>query len=331
MAKSDNVISKEAVLSFDKKLEKVKKEVAKSVIGQDKAIEMILTALIANGNILLEGVPGIAKTLILRTISKVMGCKFSRIQFTPDLLPTDIIGLTTYEKGRGFYVLKGPIFANFVLADEINRAPPKVQSALLESMQEKQATIGKETFPLPAPFFVLATQNPLENVGTYPLPEAQMDRFLFKLFISYPEIDEEMKILMNNITIQTFEKITLNSILSPQEIIDMQEAAKKIYVDERIQQYIVKIVDATRNPSRYNIKLGKYVQWGASPRGSIGIYIASMANAMVNGKNFVTPEHVKDVAPHVLNHRIILNYEGASENIDSFDVIDEILSKIPIP
>jgi MoxR-like ATPase len=331
MAKSENVISKERVLTFDKKLDKVKKEVGKAVIGQEKVIDMVLTALMANGNILLEGVPGIAKTLIMRTISEVMGCKFSRIQFTPDLLPTDIIGLTTYEKGRGFYVLKGPVFANFVLADEINRAPPKVQSALLEAMQEKQATIGKETFPLPAPFFVLATQNPLENVGTYPLPEAQMDRFIFKLFISYPEINDEIKILRNNITIQTFEKITLSSILSPQEIIELQDAAKKIYVDERIQQYIVKIVDATRNPSRYNIKMGKYVQWGASPRGSIGIYIASMANALLNGKNFVTPEHVKDVVPHVLNHRIILNYEGASENIDSFDVIDEILSKIPIP
>lgn len=331
MAESTNVISKEQVLSFVKQIERVKKEISKAVIGQTKVIDMILSAIVANGNILLEGVPGTAKTLIMRTVSKVMGCQFSRIQFTPDLLPTDIIGLTTYEKGRGFYVLKGPVFSNFVLADEINRAPPKVQSALLESMQERQATIGKETFPLPVPFFVLATENPLENVGTYPLPEAQVDRFLFKIFISYPEIDEEIKVLTTNMSIQKFEAITLSPILSPQEIIQLQDAAKKIYVDDRIKEYIVKIVDATRNPSRYGIKYGKYIQWGASPRGSIGIYTASMANALINGKNFVTPENVKAVAPNVLNHRIILNYEGVSENIDSFDIIDEILNKIPVP
>lgn len=314
-----------------KKLDLTKKEIAKVVMGQEKVIELIISAILSNGNILLEGVPGVAKTLIMRTIAVVMGCKFSRIQFTPDLLPTDIVGLTSYEKGRGFYVLKGPVFSNFVLADEINRAPPKVQSALLESMQEKQATIGKETFPLPLPFFVLATQNPIENVGTYPLPEAQMDRFLFKLFISYPSLQDEIKVLTTNMTTTKFENLSLNPILSTDTILEMQEVVKRVYVDERISEYIVKIVDSTRNPSRYKIESGKYIQWGSSPRASIGIYVASKAHALLNGRNFVTPQNVKFVAPHVLNHRVSINYEGSSENIDSFDVIDEILSKIPVP
>lgn len=313
--------------SFDK----IKHELAKIVVGQDKIVNGFLRGIVSNGHILVEGVPGIAKTLIVRALSSIMGCRFSRIQFTPDLLPTDIIGITTYEKERGFYVLKGPIFSNFVIADEINRAPPKVQSALLEAMQEKQATIGKETFSLPFPFFVLATQNPIETLGTYPLPEAQLDRFLFKLNIGYPNMDEEQVILSRNINLRTFEEFNLQPVFSPDAILDIQQDAKKIYLDKKIERYIVRIVDATRNPAKYEIRLAKYIEWGASPRATIGIFIGAKANALIKGSYFVTPHHVKEVAPDVLRHRILINYEGQSEGITTDQVIAEVLSKIPVP
>lgn len=308
----------------------VRSEIAKAVVGQERVVTDFMIALVANGHVLIEGVPGLAKTLLIRTLSEVMGCKYSRIQFTPDLLPSDILGITTYEKERGFYVLKGPIFANFVLADEINRAPPKVQSALLEVMQEKQVTIGREGFQVDPPFFVLATQNPLENLGTYPLPEAQMDRFLFKIFIDYPTLEEERLILTQNITSRTFESIDVKPVTGQEKILRMQDDVKSVYCDDKIESYIVRIIDATRNPDRYGIKLGKYLEFGASPRGSIGIYISAKADAMLSGKTYVTPQNVKNVAPNVLRHRIAINYEGQAEDVTSDMVIKEVLDTVPV-
>jgi len=323
--------SAEKIINNQKIINEIKKEISKVVVGQENVVNGFLRALLANGNVLVEGVPGLAKTLIVRALSEVMGCGFSRIQFTPDLLPTDIIGITAYERERGFYVLKGPIFSNFILADEINRAPPKVQSALLECMQEKQATIGKETFGMPMPFFVLATQNPLEQVGVYPLPEAQVDRFLFKIKIGYPLLNEEQAILNRNITIKKFENFTLKPIMSPEKILGLQDDVKKVYLDKKIEKYIIQIVDATRNPGKYKVKLGEYIEYGASPRASIGLFIASKAEALMQGKTFVTPQDVKEVAYDVLRHRLILNYEAQSENINVEDVISEILARVPVP
>ena len=233
----DKEKSSEKIINNQKIINEIKKEIANVVIGLEKVINGVLRALLSDGHVLVEGVPGLAKTLIVRTLSGVMGCGFNRIQFTPDLLPTDIIGITAYEREKGFYVLKGPIFSNFILADEINRAPPKVQSALLECMQEKQVTIGKETFGMPMPFFVLATQNPLEQLGVYPLPEAQIDRFLFKINIGYPDIKEEQIILNNNITTRKFEDFSLKSIMSPEKILELQADVKKIYLDKKIEKY----------------------------------------------------------------------------------------------
>jgi len=327
----DEKKSAEKIIKDQKIINEIKKEISNIVVGQEKVINGFLRALLSDGNVLVEGVPGIAKTLIVRALSAVMGCGFSRIQFTPDLLPTDIIGITAYEREKGFYVLKGPIFSNFILADEINRAPPKVQSALLECMQEKQATIGKETFTMPMPFFVLATQNPLEQLGVYPLPEAQVDRFLFKINIGYPNLKEEQIILNQNITTNKFEDFSLRSIMSAEKILELQDDTKKIYLDKKIEKYIVQIVDATRNPDKYKVKLGKYIDWGASPRASIGLFIASKAEALMQGKTFVTPQYVKEVAYDVLRHRIILSYEAQSENIQVEDVISDILARVPVP
>jgi MoxR-like ATPase len=312
-------------------LEKAKKEIGKIVIGQDRVVDSVFRAMFANGHILFEGVPGIAKTLLVRTLSQVMGCSFSRIQFTPDLLPSDITGLTSYQKEKGFYIIKGPVFANFILADEINRAPPKVQSALLECMQEKQVTIGHETLQLPLPFFVMATQNPLEQVGTYPLPEAQVDRFLFKLIVGYPKIDDEMQVLNKNMTIHKFEKFDVKPVFAPEIIAEMQEATKKVYLAPKLEKYIVTIIDATRNPEKYKLKNGHYLEFGASPRGSIGIYISAKANAVLRGRTYVIPEDVKEIAYDVLRHRIMLTYEAQAEKITTEDVIKEILERIPVP
>jgi len=327
----DEKKSAEKVTKDQKIINNIKKEISNIVVGQETVINGFLRALLSDGHVLIEGVPGLAKTLIVRALSIVMGCGFSRIQFTPDLLPTDIIGITAYEREKGFYVLKGPIFSNFILADEINRAPPKVQSALLECMQEKQATIGKETFGMPLPFFVLATQNPLEQLGVYPLPEAQVDRFLFKINISYPNLKEEQVILNNNITTRRFDDFSLKPIMTPQKILELQDDVKKIYLDKKIEKYIIQIVDATRNPADYRVKLGGYIEWGASPRASIGLFIASKAEALMQGKTFVTPQYVKEVAYDVLRHRVILSYEAQSENIKVEDVISDILARVPVP
>lgn len=315
---------------YANKFEEIRKEVGKTVIGQKEAVNSLLEALMGGGHVLVEGVPGIGKTLLVKTLTQVTGCVFSRIQFTPDLLPTDIVGITTYEEGRGFFTIKGPIFANFVLADEINRAPPKVQSALLESMQERQATIGKETFFLPNPFFVMATQNPIETLGTYKLPEAQVDRFIFKILMSYPDMIEEQSVLQNNITLKRFEDFNVKSILSAREILDLQEFVKKIYLDEKVEKYIVRLVDATRHWDRYDLKLGKFIQFGGSPRTTIALFIAAKAHALLAGRSYVTPQDVKEVTMKVMRHRILLNFEGEAEEVNPDDIVKEVLAKVPI-
>ena len=324
-------VANDLILKQIKKIDIGKEELAKAVVGQEKVINSLFRAIICNGHVLLEGVPGVAKTLMVRSLAAITGGAFSRIQFTPDLLPTDIVGITAYDEKKGFFVMKGPIFGNFILGDEINRSPPKVQSALLEAMQERQVTIGKETFDMPQPFFVLATQNPIESLGTYPLPAAQMDRFLFKLNVGYPDIDSEKKILDENITTRNFKYFDLKPVISKADILMFQKIVHDVYADEKIKQYIVDLTDATRNPAKYKIELGKYIEFGGSPRASISMYISAKAEAMLKGKTFVIPEHVKTVAHDVLRHRVLINYEGQSENITPEQIIDEILSKVPIP
>jgi MoxR-like ATPase len=319
------------VKQYQKQFTDIKEELGKVIVGQADIIDAMILALICNGHVLVEGVPGIAKTLTVKTLANVTNSQFSRIQFTPDLLPTDIIGITTYEEGRGFYSVKGPIFANFVLADEINRAPPKVQSALLEAMQERQVTIGKESFSLPNPFFVMATQNPIESLGTYKLPEAQIDRFLFKLQMKYPSSEEELKIMHQNSTLKKFEDFNLKTVFTTEQILTAQQDVKKIYLDKRVEKYIVSIVEATRNPEKYNLTTGKYIEYGTSPRSTIALYIVSKAYALLNGKAYVTPTHVKAVAHNILRHRILLNYEGQADEISTDKIIDEILKRVPIP
>jgi MoxR-like ATPase len=327
----DEAALKSKISEYKEILKKVKREASKIIVGQEKTMDTILNGFLADGHILVEGVPGIAKTLLIRSLAKVTGGAFQRIQFTVDLLPTDITGLTAYNEQKGFYVIKGPIFANFVLADEINRAPPKVQSAMLEGMAEKQVTIGKETFPMFKPFFVLATENPIETSGTYPLPEAQIDRFLFKIKMGYPSFEEEKGILHKNIQIKRFEEYGLKPATNLDKIIEMQETVKGIYLSKEVENYIVQLVESTRDPKKYGIELGRYIEWGSSPRASIFLFVSSKANALINGDTFVTPAHVKEVAHNVLRHRIILNYEGLAENINTDEIITEILSKVPVP
>jgi len=316
---------------YKKKIRRIKKEFSKVIVGQDEIIRKLLIAIMCKGHILLEGFPGLAKTLIVKTLAKITGCEFSRIQFTPDLLPTDITGVETYDAINKFYVIKGPVFSNFILADEINRASPKVQSALLEAMQERQATIGRKTYPIPNPFFVIATQNPIESVGVYNLPEAQLDRFLFKLIMTYPDKDEEEKVLNKNITTKDFDSYNIRPVISKKEIIKFQNELENIYLNPHLKKYIINIVDATRYPSRYNIESGKYIDFGASPRASIGLFIAAKANALISDKTFVTPQDIKEIASDVLRHRIILNYESQTEDVDADNIINEILRKIPVP
>lgn len=324
-------IDERVIDSYKGKIEAIRGEIAKVIVGQEEVVDGLLTGLVCNGHVLLEGVPGIAKTLLIRAIARATGCDFKRIQFTVDLLPTDITGITAYHKEKGFYVVKGPVFTNFLLADEINRSPPKTQSALLEAMGERQVTIGKQTFGVPDPFFVMATQNPIESAGTYPLPEAQIDRFLLKLYMFYPDSHEELKILKRNIQLYKFENFGLKSVITPQDILKMQGDVKKIYMSKKVEQYCVNLVDATRNPKKYKIRLGKYVEWGSSPRASIGLFIVSKARAFIHGKNFVIPDFVKEIALPILRHRIILNYEGLAEGIKTDDIVKEILGKVPIP
>lgn len=325
-----DIFLKKKIEAYMQQFQRIKEEVSKLVVGQREVVDSLIEAILANGHVLVEGIPGVGKTLLIRTLAKITGCQFSRIQFTPDLLPTDIVGITTYEEGKGFFTVKGPIFSNFVLADEINRSPPKVQSALLESMQERQATIGKETFKLPAPFFVMATQNPVEQLGTYKLPEAQVDRFLFKLKMTYPSTDEEVKILTQNISIHEFSDFAVDPVLTGIDILEAQKFVKQIKLNKKIEDYIVRLVEATRNPKKYNVDSGKYVAYGASPRCSISLYIASKAHALVKGRDYVTPKDVKEVTFNVMRHRILLNFEGEAEEIATEEIIKEILEKVPI-
>ena len=301
-----------------------------TIVGQKHLVESLLIALLSNGHVLLEGVPGLAKTLAIKTLSQLIDAKYSRIQFTPDLLPADVLGTMVYSvKSEQFQVKKGPVFANFVLADEINRAPAKVQSALLEAMQERQVTIGDRTFPLDEPFLVMATQNPIEQEGTYPLPEAQVDRFLLKVVIGYPTREEEKLIIRQNIT---NEKKNIMPLLKPQEILEVQKIVEKIYIDEKIERYIVDIVFATRVPAEYGLKdLGSIISFGASPRASISLARAARSYAFLHQRGYVIPEDVRAVCHDVLRHRIGLTYEAEANNITADEIISEILDKVEVP
>lgn len=301
-----------------------------TIVGQKHLIDSLLIALLSNGHVLLEGVPGLAKTLAIKTLAHVIDAKYSRIQFTPDILPADVIGTMMYSvKSEQFQVKKGPIFANFVLADEINRAPAKVQSALLEAMQERQVTIGDNTFPLDEPFLVMATQNPIEQEGTYPLPEAQVDRFLLKVVIGYPTKEEEKIIIRQNITNDRKE---IRPLLKPEEILEAQKVCEKIYIDEKIERYIVDIVFATRFPADYALNdLVSIISFGASPRASISLARAARSYAFLRGRGYVVPEDVRAVAHDVLRHRIGLTYEAEANNITTDDIVSEILDKVEVP
>ena len=314
---------------YSKIISNVMLETQKNIIGQEDIIKKILISIISDGHVLLESVPGLAKTLMIKTMADIFSVNNVRIQFTPDLLPADILGTKIYKNNSNtFEIQKGPIFHNFVLADEINRAPPKVQSALLESMQEKQVSIHGETFQLEKPFLVLATQNPIENEGTYKLPEAQVDRFALKILIKYPTKEEEIKIIEKNTT-DTITKI--EPILKSNEILQMQEFNSKIYADNIILKYVASIIDATRNPDNYELDLKNIIEFGASPRASIWLIKAAKANAMINGRGYVIPEDIKEVAHDVLRHRLILTFEAEADEINSDKVIDIILDKIPSP
>ena len=301
-----------------------------TIVGQKHLVDSLLIALLANGHVLLEGVPGLAKTLAIKTLASLIDAKYSRIQFTPDLLPADVVGTMVYSaKQEKFEVRRGPVFANFVLADEINRAPAKVQSALLEAMQERQVTIGKDTFKLDDPFLVLATQNPIEQEGTYPLPEAQVDRFLIKVIIGYPNKEEEKQIIRQNIKA---EKREVSALVKPEDIIEVRKIVQQIYVDEKIERYIVDIVFATRFPQDYGLNdLTSIISFGASPRASISLALAARAYAFLKGRGYVIPEDVRAVCHDVMRHRIGLSYEAEANNISADEVISEILDKIAVP
>lgn len=305
-------------------------EMNKVIVGQKQLVENLLIGLLANGHILLEGVPGLAKTLAINTLASIVDAKFSRIQFTPDLLPADLIGTLIYsQKQEEFKIRKGPIFANFVLADEINRSPAKVQSALLEAMQERQVTIGENSFKLPEPFLVMATQNPIEQEGTYPLPEAQVDRFMLKVVVNYPKKEEEKLIIrMNNSG--TFPRA--NAVIKPEDIIKAREVVREVYMDEKIERYIVDIVFATRTPEEYGLpKLKGLISYGGSPRASINLAMAAKAYAFIKRRGYVIPEDVRAVCYEVLRHRIGLTYEAEAENITSENIITEIMNAVEVP
>jgi MoxR-like ATPase len=305
-------------------------EINKVIIGQKDMIERLLIGLLGNGHILLEGVPGLAKTLAINTLSKAVQASFSRVQFTPDLLPADVVGTMIYNmKENDFMIKKGPIFANFVLADEINRAPAKVQSALLEAMQERQITIGDETFKLDEPFLVMATQNPVEQEGTYPLPEAQMDRFMLKVVLDYPTISQEQTIMRQNLN---NEFVTVNPVVSVDQIIKAREVINEVYMDEKIEKYILDIIFATRYPEKYNLaKLKDLISFGASPRGSINLAKAAKCYAFIKRRGYVIPEDVRAVVQDVLRHRIGITYEAEAENVTSVDIINSIINEVEVP
>ena len=323
---------------LNKKIEKqskfvldLKKGIGKVIVGQEELINKILISIISNGHVLLEGVPGLAKTLTINTIANLINADFQRIQFTPDMLPADLIGTLIYNQNTGDFVTKkGPIFSNIILADEINRAPSKVQSALLESMQERQITIGEETFKLNLPFLVLATQNPIEQEGTYPLPEAQVDRFMLKVLVDYPSINEEKEILDR--VAKTNLDTKLKSIVNCKKILDTQSLINEIYISPKILDYILNIVFATRNPEKYKLtNLKDLINFGASPRASINLVLAAKANAFINGRGYVIPEDIRYIGKDVLRHRILLSYEAEAEEITSEEIIDQLFKEISVP
>ncbi|RMF29701.1 MAG: MoxR family ATPase [Bacteroidetes bacterium] len=312
-------------------VEKLNAETAKVIVGQQHMVERLLLGLLAKGHVLLEGLPGLAKTLAIKTLAGAVDARFQRIQFTPDLLPADIIGTMIYNPSTNeFSVRKGPIFANFILADEINRAPAKVQSALLEAMQERQVTIGGETFPLEEPFLVLATQNPIEQEGTYPLPEAQTDRFMLKVKITYPEREEERQIIRLNLLEEDFGKV--QAVVSPEDILQARQSVRKVYMDEKIEHYILDIVFATRNPREFGLgQLEPLIEYGGSPRASINLALAAKAYAFLRRRGYVIPEDVRAVCHDVMRHRIGLTYEAEAENVTQEDIINRILNRVEVP
>ena len=311
-------------------IDTLRAEMSKVIVGQHHMVDALLIGLLGRGHILLEGVPGLAKTLSINTLSKAVQATFSRIQFTPDLLPADVIGTMTYNvKQNEFSIKKGPIFANFVLADEINRAPAKVQSALLEAMQERQVTIGDTTFPLDKPFLVMATQNPVEQEGTYPLPEAQVDRFMLKVVIDYPKIDEEQYIMRGNLA---GERPEVKAVVTTDQILHAQKAASEVYMDEKIEKYILDIIFATRYPEKYQLaELSPLIQFGASPRGSINLAVAAKCHAFIQHRGYVIHEDVRSVVFDVLRHRIGITYEAEAENISSMEIIHKIVNTVEVP
>jgi len=312
-------------------VDRLREEVGLVIVGQNHMLDRLLIGLLSNGHVLLEGVPGLAKTLAIKSLSQAIHAKFSRIQFTPDLLPADVIGTMIYNQQKNeFVVRKGPIFANFILADEINRAPAKVQSALLEAMQERQVTIGDTTYKLEEPFLVLATQNPLEQEGTYPLPEAQVDRFIMKVLVNYPKMHEEQMIIRQNVQGPGYASV--KQVVSVQEISGAKDLVRQVYMDEKIEQYILDIVFSTRNPEKYKLeKLKPLISYGASPRGSINLALAAKSQAFLNKRGFVIPEDVRSICNDVLRHRIGLTYEAEAENINVEGVIEEVLKQINVP
>jgi MoxR-like ATPase len=305
-------------------------EIGKVIVGQEQLVDRLLVGLLANGHVLLEGVPGLAKTMSVRTLATAIQASFHRIQFTPDLLPADIVGTLIYNPQDGkYHATKGPVFANFVLADEINRAPAKVQSALLETMQERQVTLGGETMPLPSPFLVLATENPIDQEGTYPLPEAQIDRFMFKVLLDYPTFDEERRILDRMAF--TAPSADVRPVVSLSDILAARKLVDEVHVDEKIRDYIVHLVFATRDPQKYKLELKHFIQFGASPRATIFLTVAAKAWALLGGRSFVTPEDVKSIGLDVLRHRVILTYEAEAQGITTDDIARKIFNAVAVP
>ena len=309
---------------------RLREEIGKVIVGQRYLVDRLLIGLLSNGHVLLEGVPGLAKTLSVKTLAQAIEASFARLQFTPDLLPADLLGTLIYNPREGvFSVKKGPIFANIVLADEINRAPAKVQSALLEAMQERQVTIGDETYPLPEPFLVLATQNPIEQEGTYPLPEAQVDRFMLKVSVGYPSREEERQILDRMAT--TERRGATPPIVRPADIIAARQLVDSIYIDDKVKEYVIDLVFATRDPASFKLDLAQFIQYGASPRATLNLTLAAKAHAFLQGRGYVTPQDVKSIAPDVLRHRVIITYEAEAEDMTSDSVVKRILDGVPVP
>lgn len=326
----DNATLTELVLKTNQKFTAAKQEIGKVIVGQNDMVNKMLLALLSDGHILLEGLPGLAKTLAVTTLSHVIQCEHKRIQFTPDLLPADLIGTSIYNPKEGtFSINKGPIFTNILLADEINRAPAKVQSALLEVMQERQVTISGQTFATGKPYLVLATQNPIEQEGTYPLPEAQTDRFMLKIKVDYPSREEEQQILTRMGTLDA--RPTANSVLNSEDILQARSVVNQVYIDDKIIDYILNIVFATRHPKDFGVKIDNLLMFGASPRATIALKIASKSHAFLDGRAFVTPQDVKDIAHDILRHRLRRSYEAEAEGISPDDIIDRILSTLPVP